>query len=449
MFDTIRQKVLTAEDLNDIRTRHRENTIVFCSGCYDILQSGHPVFFNQCKQYGDVLVVGVGRDSVITQLKGPSRPVNPENNRLYLVAALQDVDYTVLNDTRIEAGKIDFRIILENLRPDIFVLNDDDSAMNEKKALCDRLGIRLQTVSREVPPELEATSSSGIIDKITFSYKAPLRIDFAGGWTDVPYIMNNAKGCVTNLAITPYIEYREGAFNFSGYPRGSGLSTSTAAKLLQLISARDYNTDARSCSRIAEDLFTMENKDLNWAIGRQDQYAIVFGGINCFEFGSDYGKVCGPRIDAETVEEFVSRLVLIHTGASRNAQTVVKQVYDNHTSDAGREALNTLVACGYEFAQALAGREYQRCAQIMERNFAAQKQLAPATSSDYLERMYAFAKQHGAYGGKICGAGGGGAFVFVCDDPRALGSAMEKEFQDSFPIPFGICDTDIKTLNRV
>lgn len=449
MFDTIRQKVATAESLADLRRSNADNTIVFCSGCYDILQSGHPVFFNQCKQFGDILVVGVGRDTVITALKGPSRPVNPENNRLYLLAALQDVDYAVLNDTTVEEGKIDFRSILERLQPDVFVLNDDDSAMAEKKALCDRLGIRLQTVSRVVPPELEATSSSRIIDKITFSYKAPLRIDFAGGWTDVPFIMHGAKGHVTNTAITPCIEYKEGSFNFSGYPRGSGLSTSTAAKLLQLISARDYNTDARSCTQIAEDLFTMENKDLNWAIGRQDQYAIVFGGIHCFEFGEDYACPVQPRIDEDIARALFSRVVLVHTGASRNAQTVVKQVYDNHATAQGRQALDTLARCGREFAQALSRRHFDECARIMERNFEAQKRLAPATSSDYLERMYAFAKDNGARGGKICGAGGGGAFVFLCDDPEALGKAMETQFQDSFPIPVELCDTDIKTLNRV
>ncbi|HQK36755.1 MAG TPA: adenylyltransferase/cytidyltransferase family protein, partial [Bacteroidales bacterium] len=126
MFERIRAKVLSAEMLPGIRQKFRDKKIVFCTGCFDILQSGHAVFFSQCREFGDLLVVGIGRDRVVEQLKGPGRPVNPEQNRLYLVAALEEVSYAVLNDTRIEEGKIDFRHILELLRPDVFVLNDDD-----------------------------------------------------------------------------------------------------------------------------------------------------------------------------------------------------------------------------------------------------------------------------------------------------------------------------------
>ncbi len=142
-------------------------------------------------------------------------------------------------------------------------------------------------MSRIVPPELHPTSTTKIIDKINFSYKAPLRIDFAGGWTDVPFIMQGKTGIVSNVAIKPLIEYRNGNFNFAGYPRGSGLSTSTAAKVIEMIKAKNYNAEPKSLPDIAEDLFNLENKELNWAIGRQDQYAIVSGGFNCFEFGTD------------------------------------------------------------------------------------------------------------------------------------------------------------------
>jgi cytidyltransferase-like protein len=280
MFERIKSKILTEQELPAIRKKHAGKKIVFCSGCYDILQSGHAIFFDQCRKFGDILVVGIGRDSVIARLKGPGRPVNPETNRLYLVAAMQDVDYAVLNGADMIRCKMDHASILEKLQPDIYVLNDDDSDIETKQRLCGRLGIVMKFVSRIVPPELEPTSTSRIIDKINFSYKAPLRIDFSGGWADVPFIMHGAPGYVTNAAIRPLIEYRSGRFNFSGYPRGSGLSTSTAAKLLEMICAKAYNGEAMPLSTIAEDLFKLENRELNWAIGRQDKYAIVYGGLN-------------------------------------------------------------------------------------------------------------------------------------------------------------------------
>ena len=173
MFDAIKNKVVAAEQLSALRKQYADQTIVFCSGCYDILQSGHAVFFNQCRQFGDLLVVGVGRDQTLETLKGPGRPVNPENNRLYLVAALQDVDYAVLNDHEIGEGKIDFRQVITQLQPDVFVLNRDDSAIAEKQSLCDTVGTRIEFVDREVPEELSPTSTTKIINKINYAYCAP------------------------------------------------------------------------------------------------------------------------------------------------------------------------------------------------------------------------------------------------------------------------------------
>ncbi len=449
MFESIKRKIVTSQQLDFVRSNHPGKKIAFCSGCYDILQSGHAVFFNQCRELADILVVGIGRDSVISQLKGPGRPVNPEFNRLYLIAAMQDVTYAVLNDSKILPGKMDHATVLEKLRPHIYVLNDDDSGIEYKKEICDKFGIEIKFVSRSVPPELEPTSTTRIIDKINFAYRAPLRIDFAGGWADVPYIMHGKPGYVTNVAIKPLIEYRSGKFNFSGYPRGSGLSTSTAVKLLEMISAKTYNAESKSLSTIAEDLFNLENKELNWAIGRQDQYGIVYGGVHCFEFGADYGKTIGEEIPRETLDEFRKHLVLLHTGISRNAQSAVEQVYKNHDTEEGQTALQTISRCGKLFYEALAAKEFMRCATIMEKNFTAQKQLASACTSERIDAMYECAKANGAYGGKICGAGGGGAFIFYCKDPVILIKALKDTFVDCFEIDFKFEYKDIKQLNTL
>jgi cytidyltransferase-like protein len=449
MFDGIKSKVIQARDLKAIRQKHRNEKIVFCTGCYDILQSGHAVFFNQCREFGDRLVVGVGRDSIIRTLKGQDRPVNPEMNRLYLVAAMEDVSYAVLNDEELGAGKIDFRNILSLLRPDVFVVNDDDSAVEHKNQLCRELGIEIRFVSRVVPPELEPTSTTRIIDKINFAWRAPLRIDFAGGWADVPFIMQGATGYVSNVAIRPLIEYKGGKLNFSGYPRGSGLSTSTAVKLLEMISAKTYNTEVRSLDAIAEDLFNLENKELNWAIGRQDQYGIVFGGFNCFEFGQDYAKPLGDKPPAENLDGLQKRLLLLHTGVSRNAQTAVEEVYSNFKTPDGNKALMEISALGLEFHKALVSGDYPLCAKIMSTNFAAQKRLASSTSNEFIDAVYQFALSHGALGGKICGAGGGGAFVFLADDPNELKKQIKNKFVECFEIDFEFEYQHIKQLNKV
>ena len=156
--------IIDLEDLKKVRGQH--DNIVFCTGCYDILHSGHVYFFKQCKEFGDILVVGLGRDSTLKALKGPTRPINPEQNRLYLLAALSDVDYVVLNDSSILLGKIDFNDVIMALKPDVFVLNDDDSAIEDKRKLCSELGIRMELVPRDLPDGLESRSSSEIVERM-------------------------------------------------------------------------------------------------------------------------------------------------------------------------------------------------------------------------------------------------------------------------------------------
>ena len=156
--------IVRVEDLPKLRKRHAR--IALCSGCYDVLQSGHAVFFEQCKAFADALVVSVGRDDTVRTLKGPGRPVNPENNRLFLVAALEDVDYAVLGDEEVRPGKIDFYEVMRALRPDVFVLNSDDRAVVEKEALCRELGVELRLVERTVPEFLTPTSTTEILGKL-------------------------------------------------------------------------------------------------------------------------------------------------------------------------------------------------------------------------------------------------------------------------------------------
>jgi D-glycero-alpha-D-manno-heptose-7-phosphate kinase len=216
-----------------------------------------------------------------------------------------------------------------------------------------------------------------------------------------------------------------------------------------MINARNYNAESKDLRSISEDLFNLENKELNWAIGRQDQYAIVYGGLHCFEFGPDYGKPLDAVVPVEILEEFRKNLVLMHTGISRNAQAAVEQVYHRHATPEGKTALELISSCGKAFFEALVRKDFLQCAAIMEKNFRAQKQLAPATSNETIDAMYGCAKEHGAYGGKICGAGGGGAFIFYCRDPARLIKALKEHFVDCFEIDFEFEYKSIKQLNTL
>jgi D-glycero-alpha-D-manno-heptose-7-phosphate kinase len=108
-----------------------------------------------------------------------------------------------------------------------------------------------------------------------------------------------------------------------------------------------------------------------------------------------------------------------------------------------------LTTCGLEFAQALEKELFDDCAAIIEKNWKAQKMLAPSSTTHKLDEMYRHARQNGALGGKLCGAGGGGAFVFYASDVEKLKKAMKQKFVDAFEIDFEFEYRNIKALNQL
>lgn len=136
--------------------------IGLCTGCFDILQPGHAVFFEQCKAHCDCLVVVVGKSRNISKIK-PGRPINPDFNRLFLVAAMQPVDYAILGDDEYYGKKIDCVGVCNRIKPNVLIVNDDDNGLAEKQDFCGQRGIRMVTLSRTVPDFLTPTSTTEII----------------------------------------------------------------------------------------------------------------------------------------------------------------------------------------------------------------------------------------------------------------------------------------------
>ncbi len=162
------EKIISIDELAKIRLLYKDKKIALCSGCFDVFHSGHTVFFEQCKELCDILIVSVGSDSVIRKIKGPGRPVNFQNNRVFLVAAVGNVDYAILGGEaeNMKNGKIDFYEIIKNLKPNMLILNDDDSSVKEKNKLCKDSNVELKVVKRFVPSFLDSVSSTKIIGQI-------------------------------------------------------------------------------------------------------------------------------------------------------------------------------------------------------------------------------------------------------------------------------------------
>lgn len=150
--------VVQKNELVSIRARlkHEGKRVVFTNGCFDLLHLGHVEYLQKAKNLGDVLVVGINDDASVRRLKGPPRPITPENDRASIIAALAAVDYTCLfsEDTPLE--------LITALRPDVLVKGADwavDAVVGKK--LVEGLGGTVRTI--EFVPN---RSTSGIIAKI-------------------------------------------------------------------------------------------------------------------------------------------------------------------------------------------------------------------------------------------------------------------------------------------
>jgi rfaE bifunctional protein nucleotidyltransferase chain/domain len=136
-------KIVTRERLQRLLSDHRQRgqKIVLANGCFDTLHVGHTRYLEGARREGEILVVAVNSDSSVCALKGPGRPILPEDARAGLVGALRTVDYVVLfSEPNVEA-------LLEDLRPDVHAKGTDYTAESvPERATSARLGIRVAIV---------------------------------------------------------------------------------------------------------------------------------------------------------------------------------------------------------------------------------------------------------------------------------------------------------------
>ena len=130
--------------------------LVFTNGVFDILHAGHVQYLNFAKKQGDVLVVGVNSDASVRRIKGPTRPVNRESDRLALVGALDAVDYAILFDEDTPAQ------LIRSLRPHIHVKGGDYHV----EALPELEAVREVGAQVEILPLVEGRSTTAMIDRI-------------------------------------------------------------------------------------------------------------------------------------------------------------------------------------------------------------------------------------------------------------------------------------------
>ena len=115
------EKLLTIDSLTEKLERHRKRkeTVVFTNGCFDVIHRGHIELLKFCKSQGDIVVVGLNSDNSVRAIKGPDRPINNQDDRVTVLAALGTVDYITVFD---EPDPLE---LIKKVKPDILVKGED------------------------------------------------------------------------------------------------------------------------------------------------------------------------------------------------------------------------------------------------------------------------------------------------------------------------------------
>lgn len=196
---------------------------VFVSGCYDILHAGHIQFFEEAKALGDYLIVSFASEDVLWHHK-QRKPSIPDQHKKVLIENLRGVDQVIIG-TCMKKG-LDFEKEFLELKPDILAVTDDDLYGDVKRELCAKVGAKY-VVLPKTAPKFEPVSTSLIVSRIKAPTEVPLRVDFAGGWLDVPRFAR--KGAfVVNCAVSPVVTLREW-----GYEKCAGMGGSGAWAMLE------------------------------------------------------------------------------------------------------------------------------------------------------------------------------------------------------------------------
>lgn len=285
--------------------------------------------------------------------------------------------------------------------------------------------------------------------------RAPVRIDFGGGWTDVPPYSDERGGCVCNLAIARHAIARlrsrrrddvAGAHVAGGdsllaeaairraalddvfvelrseFPLGAGLGGSSAAGVAVNGALMAWCGAQLDRAALAEASRRIEVEDLGVAGGRQDHYAAAFGGALGLWFGGTGGTTVARRLTLrpETRAGLERRCLVAYTGQSRISGDTITAVLDAYRARDARVvgALDRMKALAGEMVLALEGGDLESLGALVGEHWQHQRSLHPAIPTPRIDALLAAATSAGAIGGKALGASGGGCVVVIAAEDR-------------------------------
>lgn len=299
--------------------------------------------------------------------------------------------------------------------------------------------------------------------------RAPVRISFAGGGTDLPSYYERYGGLVVSTTIDKYFyvflnpsagdgvhitssDYRRfdrvsaseltawdgdlrlpravlhdfgisdgfSIFLASEIPPGTGLGSSSTVAVALTKAVSTYLGLRLRPEEIAERASTVEIEKLGSPIGRQDQYAAAIGGFNVLEFTAFGVRTRPLTIDRDVRRRLERNLLLFFTGASRNANDILegqRAATKNGQRDVV-EGLHIMKEQARQVCMALERGDLPGFAALLDEGWQTKRNLSSGISNPRIDALYTAARERGARGGKLLGAGGGGFLLLYCEEDR-------------------------------
>jgi D-glycero-alpha-D-manno-heptose-7-phosphate kinase len=309
--------------------------------------------------------------------------------------------------------------------------------------------------------------------------RAPVRISFAGGGTDLESYYGQFGGLVVSAAIDKYFyvfvtvnkseniqimssdfrtfhrqdagqemlwdgdlalprailnhfDIHEGLSMFlaSQVPPGTGLGSSSTVAVAIIKAISSLRGIQLSKHQIAELACSVEIGKLGMPIGKQDQFAAAFGGVNALTFERGGVTVKPLRLAPHVLDRLERGVLLFYTGVARDAARVLTE--QNHAtltrSAVVMESLHAIKTMAAEVQHCLERGDLGRFGELLHASWEQKKRLASGISSSWIDECYETARRHGAAGGKITGAGGGGFLMLYCAEGKgpAVTEALER-----------------------
>jgi D-glycero-alpha-D-manno-heptose-7-phosphate kinase len=309
--------------------------------------------------------------------------------------------------------------------------------------------------------------------------RSPVRISFAGGGTDLPAYYEQFGGAVLSTAINKYFytilgkrsddrvqvissdlrvfeTWRDIAamstkgsgleiplavlkdlgrdiavdmFLASEIPPGTGLGSSASVCVNILKALTAYLRIPVSKYELAERSYHIARNVLGRHVGKQDEYAAAFGGLNFITFRRDgSAQVELLELDSEVMRELQSSLLLYFTGSAHHSWTILEEQEKStsHHTGSAVDALHRVRELADRMRELLKNGNLHAFGAMLDEAWQAKKRVSSRISNSRIDQLYRLAREHGALGGKITGAGGGGFLLLYCEraQQESLRAAM-------------------------